>query len=80
MKNYDDTNDCKNNYANECDQLCIWGENMMMIIICYRSVVLFIPFGLIVLALVISCCSDARRLRMVSSGTTVTSVSEWLAH
>ena len=56
---------------------------MIMIMMCYRSVVLFVPFGVIVLALMISFCSRARRklscrLRMVSNQTTVTSVIEWL--
>ena len=66
---------------------CVYGVTIMMMIMimvmCYRSVVLFIPFGMIVLALTISCCSPARRrlsrrLRMISSGTTVMPVSEWL--
>ena len=54
-----------------------------MMLIFYLSVVLFIPFGVIVLALMISCCSRAcwrlsHRLRMVSRGTKVTSASECL--
>ena len=66
---------------------CVYGVTIMMMIMimmmCYRSMVLFIPFGVIVLSLMINCCSRARRrlscrLRLVSSGTTVTSVSEWL--
>ena len=52
-------------------------------LIFYRSVVLFIRFGVIVLALMISCCSRAcwrlsHRLRMVSHGMEVTSASECL--
>ena len=56
---------------------CAYGVTIMMKIMKmmtrYRSVALFIPFGVIVLALIISCCSCARRrlsrrLRMVSSG------------
>ena len=66
---------------------CVYGVTIMMMMImmmmCCRSVILFIPFGVILLALMISCSSRAlrslsRRLRMVLSGTTVTSVSEWL--
>ena len=54
---------------------------IMIMLMCYRSVVRFISFGVIVLALIISCCSRAlrrlsRRLRMISSGTTVTSISK----
>ena len=53
---------------------------MMMMLTCYRSIVVFIQFGVIVLTSMISCCSRPRRLHMVSSGsgTTVTSESEWL--
>ena len=59
---------------------CVTGMIIMMLI-CYRSVVLFIKFDVIVLALMIRCCSRARRrlsrrLRMVSSGTTVSNVSK----
>ena len=43
---------------------CVYGVTIMMMIMimmmCYRSVVLFIPFGVKVLALMISCCSRAR--------------------
>ena len=48
MKNYDDTNDFKNNYVDECAN-CVYGVTLMMMIMmmCYRSVVLFIPFGVI---------------------------------
>ena len=47
-----------------------------MMLTCYLSVVLFISFGVIVWALMISCCSHARRrlsrrLRIVSNETTV---------
>ena len=55
---------------------------IMMMMMCYQSVVQFIAFGVIVLALMISSCSLAlcwiSRLHMISRGTTVTSVSEWL--
>ena len=27
MNDYDDTSECMNNYVDECDQLCIWGDN-----------------------------------------------------
>ena len=42
---------------------CMCGVTMMMImmLICYRSVVLFILFGVIVLALMISCCFRIHR-------------------
>ena len=67
----------KTDYMDECGVTM----TMIMMLICYRSVVLFIPFGVIVLALMISCCSHvsrrlSRRLCMVSSATTVRSVSE----
>ena len=44
---------------------------MMMIMVMmmyYLSVILFIPFGVIVFALMISCCSFARRLRWFRVG------------
>ena len=66
------------NVTKVCSEMTI-----TVITTCYRSVILFDPLGMVVLALVISCCSRARgglsrRLCRVSSEMTVTSVSECL--
>ena len=63
--------------------MCVWGDNSDDVDVLLVCSLLFIPFGVIVLALMTSCCSLvrqrlSRRLRMVSSGTTVTSASECL--